>query len=512
MYKRKAVKKALLTRKTAGAFLVILQIAFFLFAGFRLLEFLPYVWGAMTALSVVLILSEINREGNPTFQMTWVALIGVIPVFGCLFYLYIRSDFITYRLQKRAEEVVRETEGLLTQDESILTSLSHSDPQMAGLFSYLWHKNGSPVYKNTAVKYLPAGEEKYRVLLDALQNAKKFIFLEYFIIREGSAMWESILEVLTKKAREGVEVRLLYDGMGCLSLLPDDYPEKMKRQGIACKVFSPMKPFLSTYQNNRDHRKIVVIDGQTAFCGGINLSDEYINKKKRFGHWKDTAAQLSGDAVRNFTVMFLQMWQLAEKTPEAYEHYLLPAAPSEESGFAAPFGDSPFDRENVGEMVYLHLLNTATRYVHVMSPYLVPDNNMLVALKFAAKRGVDVKLILPHIPDKWYAFALARTYYPELLAAGVKIYEYTPGFVHAKVSVSDDEKAVVGTINHDFRSLYLHFECASLLYQNAEILNIEADFNQTLAKCQPITMAAFKQINFFSRLTGRILRLFAPMI
>ena len=278
-------------------------------------------------------------------------------------------------------------------------------------------------------------------------------------------------------------------------------------------MFSPVKPALSTTQNNRDHRKILVIDGKVAFNGGINLGDEYINKIERFGHWKDTAVMITGDAVKSFTLMFLQMWNINERNHDDFKKYIhIGVEEQNVKGYVMPYGDSPLDNENVGETVYLDILATAKKYVHIMTPYLIIDNEMMTALTYAAKRGIDVKLILPHIPDKKSAFMLARTYYPELLEAGVKIYEYTPGFVHAKVFASDDVKAVVGTINLDFRSLYLHFECGTFFYKVPTISFIEEDFQATLKKCKQITMEDYHKLNILYKIGGGFLKLIAPLM
>ena len=348
-----------------------------------------------------------------------------------------------------------------------------------------------------------------------LEKAEHFIFLEYFIVQEGY-MWGRILEVLQRKAQQGVEVRMMYDGMCSLVLLPYRYPGQLEKLGIRCKMFSPIRPALSTHHNNRDHRKIMVIDGKAGFTGGINLADEYVNRKIRFGHWKDTAIMLEGDAVRSFTLMFLEMWNVAKSEKvEEFDPYLDVIYEREKhsgEGFVIPYGDSPIDGEHVGKMVYMDILNTSKRYVHIMTPYLILDNEMMTALKFAAKRGVEVIIIMPHVPDKWYAFVLAKTYYNELLDAGVQIYEYTPGFVHAKVFTSDDRKAVVGTINMDYRSLYLHFECAAFLYENSEIPAVENDFQETLKKCQKITQEDYKKQKSFDKIAGSILRVFAPLM
>ena len=326
-------------------------------------------------------------------------------------------------------------------------------------------------------------------------------------------MWESILDILKQKAKEGVEVRVMYDGTCVLSLLPYFYPELLEKEGISCKMFAPIKPIFSTHYNNRDHRKILVIDGKTAFTGGTNLADEYINRKIRFGHWKDTAVMIKGKAVESFTYMFLEMWNVSEKRPEDYLRYKTPREFSmANDGYVIPYGSSPYGSERVGKQIYMDILNTARDYVHIMTPYLILDHEFLMTLVYAAKRGVEVQIIMPHIPDKKTAFSLAKTYYNELLEAGVEIYEYEPGFVHAKVFVSDDEKAVVGTVNLDYRSFYHHFECGLLMYRNSQIPYIKKDFQETLEKSIKIQISDYKKLKLGTRVLGKALRPFAPLM
>ncbi len=327
-------------------------------------------------------------------------------------------------------------------------------------------------------------------------------------------MWGSILKVLKEKAAQGLDVRFMYDGMCSISLLPYNYPKMIEKYGIRCKMFSPIRPVLTTAQNNRDHRKICVIDGKVGFTGGINLGDEYINRQERFGYWKDTAVMLEGDAVQSLTMLFLQMWNVTERKPEHYGRYLTKPAGKlrRELGFVMPYGDSPFDHEDVGEEVYCHILNHAKKYVHIMTPYLILDSQMMDALCRAAKSGIDVKIIMPGIPDKKYAFALAKTYYKELIKAGVKIYEFTPGFVHAKIFVSDNDTATIGTINLDYRSLYLHFECGVFLYNNPVVWDVEQDFQNTLKQCRRICVADLKKISLGMSIMGRSLRMIAPLM
>jgi cardiolipin synthase len=366
------------------------------------------------------------------------------------------------------------------------------------------------LYDNTEVEYFPLGEHKFKAMLEELEKAKEFIFMEYYIVDEG-IMWDSILDILEKKAREGVEVRFMYDGMCSINLLPHDYPQKLNSLGIQCKVFSPIRPAISSHQNNRDHRKICVIDGIVAFTGGVNLSDEYINKINKFGHWKDTAVMFRGNAVKNFTVMFLQNWNIYTSNKEDYGKYIKTSDIKAE-GYVLPYGDNPFDKENVGELVYMDILNNARDYVHIMTPYLVPDNEMMLCLEYAAKRGVDVKIILPHITDNPTEYKIARTIYPRLIERGIKIYEYTPGFVHAKTVVSDDRKAVVGTINMDYRSMYLNMECAVYIQGMDEIHKIENDFQNTLYKCELIDLDNCKKYSLIKKIIGKILWLISPLM
>lgn len=502
--------------RTAILIMLFLIQILILLAGFTLLkDYMFYAYGAVVALALVLVIYIINKRGNPAFMLAWIIPILVIPVFGALFYLFIELQIGTKWINARLQKLDAETKELTPQNPAVIESLSGIDEHMAHLAGYLNKSGNFPVYQNTSATYFPLGEDKFEEMMKQLEHAQHFIFLEYFIVERGY-MWDEILKILSRKVKEGVEVRFMYDGMCSLVLLPYNYPKKMEQMGIQCRMFSPIRPALSTSQNNRDHRKILVIDGYIAFTGGINLADEYINRKVRFGHWKDTSIMIQGEAVKTFTMLFLKMWNVDKRyNDEDFSKYVdVPQLkiPAPGDGFVIPYGDSPVDNEQVGEMVYMDVLYSAKKYVHIMTPYLILDHEMMVALTYAAKRGVEVIIIMPHIPDKWYAFVVAKTYYNELLDAGVQIYEYTPGFVHAKVFTSDDEKAIVGTINMDYRSLYLHFECAALLYKNVEIPAIEKDFQCTLKKCQKITQDDYNKLNIVTKLIGMVLRLFAPLM
>ncbi len=504
--------RIIFSRKTFSTLILALQLAFIAVGFTKLRENMVYLYSLCSFISLILAIFEINRDENPEFKLTWVLLIGLVPVFGAILYLYVHSDVISKGLQKKLSVIENTSKKYMYWGMDNRETIKAHTKHHFGLFNYLYERCGYPAYEVDELKYYGSGEDFFEAFTEDLKKAKSFIFIEFFIIRPG-LMWQTVLDILLEKVKEGVEVRLMYDGMGCMTLLPSDYPELLEKQGIKCKVFSPIRPFLSTYQNNRDHRKITVIDGNIAYTGGVNLGDEYINKLVRFGKWKDSAIRFTGDAVNTFTVLFMQLWEVASRESQNYERYLV-AHPDKPGikGYIAPYSDSPVDNEAMGERVYLDIINTAEKYVHIMTPYLVLGNEMLSAMKYAVKRGVDVKIIMPSIPDKKYAFNLARTYYPELIEAGVKIYEYTPGFVHSKVCVSDGIKAVVGSINFDFRSLYLHYECAVYVYGDDEIGNIEKDYKHTLKECRQFKSEDYKKIKLYKRIFGRTLRLFAPLM
>lgn len=476
---------------------------------------------AFSILGAILVIYILNRDDNPAYKLAWVIPVCVIPVFGALLYLFVILNPGTYGMQRRLQRRLQETEAFLHTSETVKAHIHKEDSQFAKLTEYIENSGGYPAFQNTDVMYFPLGEDKFRQLLEDLKTAKHFIFLEYFIIEEGK-MWNAVLAILKEKAAQGVEVRVMYDGMCSILLLPYSYPGKLQQFGIRAKMFSPIRPALSTHHNNRDHRKIFVIDGRVAYTGGVNLADEYINEIERFGHWKDVAIRLEGDAVDSFTLMFLQMWNVTEDGLETYETYLRKNLPylkqdscqreAQKPGYVIPYADAPNDHEQIGENVYLDMLYTARQYVHIMTPYLIIDNEMVTALTYAAKRGVDVKLILPHIPDKKTAFYIARTYYATLIRAGVKLYEYEPGFVHAKCFVSDDTKAVVGTINLDYRSLFLHYECAAYIYGNPVVEAIEKDFQDTVKRCIRADAAYYKSLGRISKIVGYLLRLFGPLM
>ena len=475
---------------------------------------LPHYLGGTLLVTAAMMVYLLNQDMNNSVRIPWLVVTALAPVLGVLLFCYTKEDVGHRVLKKRLLELEGQTRSQLPQTQKTSKALDADCPGAASLAQYLRGRGGGfPVYENTQVTYFPSGEAKFAALLPQLESATQYIFLEYFIIDEG-LMWGRILEILARKAAQGVDVRVMYDGTCEFSTLPRDYPRRLEALGIRCKVFAPVTPFVSTHYNYRDHRKILVVDGRVGFTGGVNLADEYINHIQKHGRWKDAAVMLEGEAVRSLTAQFLQMWGIL-KEPE-YEQFLTRSIPVPENakGVAAPYGDCPLDGERVGEMVYIDLLNRAKRYIHIMTPYLILDGELETALKFAAERGVDVHLILPHVPDKKFAYALAKTHYKSLLDSGVKISEWLPGFVHAKVFVVDDSEAVVGTINLDYRSLYHHFENAVWMKDTTCIPAIEKDFQKTLEFCRDVepTRESIWEGKVLLHLAGILLKVIAPLL
>jgi cardiolipin synthase len=465
---------------------------------------------ALTVLSLFVVIYIINGSSAPEVKLAWVVPILAFPILGGFLFLISGGKGPRRKLAQAIDQAHdRSLEQLPPSDTA---GPQPEDPHLAGQSRYLAQQN-FPLYQHTQAQYYPTGEEGYAALVEELEQAEHFIFLEYFIICPGK-MWDTILEILARKAAQGVDVRVMYDDVGCVSTLPFHYYKKLQSMGIRAIAFNPFVPFCSTVMNNRDHRKIVVVDGNVAFTGGVNLADEYINEVEKYGHWKDNMVKLTGDGVWSMTLMFLELWDACSGSRDDLSRYR-PTRVTAGEGYVQPYYDTPLDREYLGENVYLNMINGAKEYVYVMTPYLIIDSSMKTALTLAAKRGVDVRIITPGIPDKKVVWDLTRSHYPDLLAAGVQIYEYTPGFLHSKVCVCDDELAVVGTINMDYRSLYLHFENACLFLQNRVVWQAKEDFLRTQAESRqmfPTPEAERKGRGLLHSLYYAILRLFAPLL
>lgn len=499
----------LLRRTTIIALLILVQVAILVTTIYRLSSHYVYVYVAFTLISIICALIIVWRRDNPSYKLAWILVVLGFPIFGGLFYLLFGGHRVSKKLRRRMQEGIA-----LEQTAPPVEYMAAREQSTVRQSDYIFRRSGFPAWQNTRVDYFPLGEEKFHRLLEDLRAAEHYIFLEYFIIEPG-LMWDTILQILEEKAAAGVDVRVIYDDIGSGYTLPAYYDLALRKKGIKCHVFNPFRPVVSVLLNNRDHRKIVVVDGHIGYTGGVNLADEYINAKPRFGHWKDTAVRLEGEGVWNLTVMFLQMWSGLTGQPVDYESFRPAAhhpAPFAGEGVVQPYGDTPLDDEAVGENVYLNIIGRAKKYVWITTPYLIIDNEMMTALCLAAKSGVDVRIILPGVPDKWYVHMVSQANYAQLVEAGVKVWEYTPGFIHAKSFVSDDTVATVGTINLDYRSLYLHFECGVWMYNTPCIADIRADFLATQAQSRAITADYGRNMPLRQRLLRGVLRLFAPLM
>ena len=501
----------ILNRITVTVVLVALQLAWLAWVFFALTTGTARVWvtGVLNGLSLLIILYLVRKDENSAYKVGWIALIGLLPLLGGALYLAFGNKRPSRRLRSKMQAVEQAHRTDRAQQPGQTDGLCDEN---RGVSRYLTQYGCYPAWQNTTARYFSCGEAMYPALLADLEKAEKSILLEFFIVSQGK-MWQGVEDILRRKAAQGVDVRVMYDGTCEFSTLPRDYPKRLEALGIRCKVFAPVTPFVSTHYNYRDHRKILVIDGRVGFTGGVNLADEYINHVEKYGRWKDAAVMLEGEGVRSMTALFLQMWSVLQE-PE-FEQFLRPEVPAARAeGFVVPYGDCPLDGERVGEMVYIDLLNRARRSVHIITPYLILDGELETALRFAAERGVDVHLILPGKPDKWFAYALAKTHYLPLLSSGVKISEWTPGFTHAKVMIMDGQEAVVGTINLDYRSLYHHFENAVWMRGVDCLPRIEADFQDTLAQCRTVepTRQSVWQGKKLLHLVGMVLKFIAPLI
>lgn len=497
------------------AFIIQIALIIFVVSKFQHYFFYFYLIGILFSLGILLFL--INSNMNPSYKIAWILPIMLLPQLGWVFYILFSSGRISKVTKKKQKtyyiEHIEDLSKALLQDDEILNKLKEEDVVARNQAKYLIDYGESQVFENKESTYFKIGEDYYKALLEELEKAEKFIFMEYFIISQGK-MWDSILEILKRKVREGVEVRLVYDDFGCIMTLPRNYNKYLESFGIKCSVFNPANLIFTIIYNNRTHRKITVIDGKVAFTGGVNLADEYINEIERFGHWKDTGIMIKGAGVWGFTVMFLKIWKFLRKVDENFLIYKVNENFDniEQDGYIIPFSDSPIDKEIVSSNVFTNLINSATNYVYITTPYLIIDYEMASSLCMAAKRGVDVRIVTPFIPDKKTVFEVTRSNYQVLIESGVKIYEYTPGFIHAKSFVVDDKYAIVGTINLDYRSLYLHFECGLWIYKSKTILDIKKDYLETIIKCSIYTLEQCYKVSALRKLYRSILQIFAPLL
>jgi len=487
----------------------LLQIAI----SFTLLAYLgnqyAFIEGIYAILSVIITLNIVKNSRNYQMDLLWIIIISMYPILGVILYLALNYNKRRAPIIKRIRKNYKLAEKYYVQDEKILKEIEKENHSQ---IKYLINTAKFPATVHNKVKYFSLGDDVYETLLKELNKAEKFIFIEYYIIGSGEK-WDGILSILKEKARQGVDVRVIYDDFGRMKYLPDDYQEELELYDIKCVVFNKLHPLSSLIMNNRDHRKIIVIDGHTAFSGGINLSDEYFNVKEVFGHWKDNAFMLKGEAVWNYTVMFLTMWNSYHKEDKDFNifKYNFTKDKPKKDGYVIPYTDSPLEYETVGENVYMNMINQSKNYLYITTPYLIIDKEMENALILAAKRGVDVRIIVPGIPDKKLVYTVTKSYFLPLIEGGVQIYTYKPGFIHSKTFVCDDKVSTVGTVNMDFRSFYHHFECGMFMQDNSTIKDVKKDILDTIEKCHRVTKKEATP-NVFKSFWQALLRLIAPLL
>lgn len=462
-------------------------------------------------LSILIVLNIVRTSRHLSSDLMWIILIMLFPVFGTFVYVFMLLSLLFGKTFRNIIKEQKKASSYYIQDESIIDEICNDNPDYVSQLAFL-HKEGFPFYRNTDFEYYAPCENGFNVMLEELKTAENYIFMEYFIVEEGF-MFNSILSILEEKVKQGVEVRIMYDDMGSLGTLPASYAKQLEKKGIKAVSFNRVSPIINTIMNHRDHRKILIIDGKVAFSGGANLADEYINKKVKHGHWMDNIICIKGKAVWSYLVMFLTNWNALRHVDFDYSVFKNEDVVDETlfDGYIAPYAETPLDEELTGQSVYEDLLNSANKYVYIMTPYLIIDSEMINTLIHTAKKGVDVRIIMPGIADKKIVHDIGTTYYKQLIQGGVKIYEYEPGFVHSKVFICDDTYATVGTINLDYRSLYLHFENGTLLYKSKKIMDVKQNFMDTLSKCKEIQVED-THVNIIKGLFLSIIRIFSPLL
>ena len=519
MAKKRTVERKTAIKNSIGriiifGLLVIAQIIGFIVLLYYLGSYFPPLDIVMRALALIVALGINARDHNGVFKLIWVIVILILPVPGLLFYVLNNYSSSKHKIKKRLEKVDMMVFSHLNYNDDIFAEFKAEDPARASNARYL-RGFDFPIYEGTEIKYYPVAYDSYKDQIEDIKKAKEFVYLEYHAIETKEA-FEPLHEALKERAAAGVDCRVLYDDVGSFLFINRNFVRVLESEGIKCNAFNPAYPIVALFMNNRDHRKITVVDGKVGYTGGYNIADEYFNIVNPYGHWKDNGIRLTGPAVQSLTAMFIEMWNFADmkkKDDDMMKFEAVPLVPVEgASGYCVPYCDSPLDTEPVGENVYLNMINNAQEYCWIMSPYLVLSDEMARALQIAAKRGVDVRIMTPGIPDKKLTYSVTRSYYNMLILSGVSIYEYAPGFNHSKTFLCDDKCAVVGTINLDFRSLYHHFENAVYMYKTDCLDDIKKDFLDTFAVCRDVTEKYRKKPNVFIRFFKSILRLIAPLV
>lgn len=490
---------------------ILLETGLVIFATILCAIYIPYFYIALYLTEIFCVLAIINSHDNPDYKIPWLILVLVVPVAGFMIYFMFYNRKLSKKYVKRMEEVKMSL--IQKDDEKILEKIALQDQEASLNAKLLCNLAHTHVYENIRATYYPLGEEMYKAMLDDLKKAQKFIFMEFFLIEEGQ-FWNSILDILKEKVAMGVKVRVIYDDIGCMMMLPGDYYKTLNEMGIKCVVFSKLKGQANNEFNNRSHRKIMVIDGVIGYNGGINLADEYINAYPKYGHWKDVGVRIEGEAVNELTRLFLADYAMNTKEEvEDFRQYFISSSFGKNNGYVIPFGDGPYPlyKYRISKMMIMNMLNQAKHYVYMTTPYLIIDKELVECIKNAALRGIDVRIIVPHVPDKKLIFLLTRSYYKELMEAGVKIYEYEPGFIHAKSYISDDEVAIIGSMNLDYRSLLHHFENGVYFYHHSVIKSIKADILNTVHQSILINERPIKN-TFVTRFIRSIVYTISPLL
>lgn len=445
---------------------------------------------------------------NPSYRITWIILILAFPVFGLLTFIFFGNSNAPKKLKVKSREIREESNNHLIYDDDIYSELDYNQLRQA---NYLKETTGYPLYKNNKIEYLKTGEEYFNKMIEDMKKAEKYIFLEYFIIAKGK-LWDQIFEVIKEKAQSGIHIYIITDEWGAMRRLPEYYRSYFYINNIHTMVFNPFTPVISTHVNYRDHRKITIIDGKIAYTGGLNIGDEYNNTVQRFKYWKDFGVRIEGNSTTSFITMFIRMWNSkSSNSPLLVEDFVVEQENKGE-GYVIPFCDGPDNSSNPAENTYMNLINTAKKSIYITTPYLILDNELLTALKNSAKSGIDVRIVIPHVPDKKLVFILSRSYYEELLKSGVKIYEYEPGFIHGKMCIIDEDTSVIGTINFDFRSLYLHYECGVWTHDTEEEKKMSEDFYDIINKSIEIKLEKWRNRSIIKKIAEAILRAFGPLL
>ncbi len=498
------------TRIIVSAIMILLQLFMLGYMFFSLSANVLWFYTFIEVLSIFLAVHIINKHGNHAFKLPWIIFILIVPIVGVPTYLFWGGGRVLPHLKKRMKKSEANYIDLLPDDRNVRSKLCYEDLLHARQASYLSRETDFPVYAGTRAEYLSPGEVLLPRLIEELKAAKEYIFIEFFILAEGK-MWDEIHSVLKQKAAEGVEIKIIFDDFGSIKRQHKGFVKQLQNEGISISIFNKIRPSVDICMNNRNHRKIIVIDGKAALTGGINIADEYTNHIERFGYWMDCGILLHGDAVTSFAVMFMSMWTFTTGQVLDGKKYIKNYSEPHD-GFVLPYCDGPLNDRDPAEGIYMQILNTSQRYVYIVTPYLIVNSTMITALSLAAKSGIDVRIITPKKWDKWYVHPVTQHNYEPLLQAGVKIYEYTPGFIHSKLFVSDDSIATVGTINMDYRSFYIHFECGAWICQNKAVGEIKTHFMSILEECEEIKLAVWKKRPLLQKIKQSVLSLFAPFM